>query len=730
MCNFILVDTDENITLHIEGMTCAHCATTVTKVLEKSGAKTPHVNFSTGEASFRFQDKNNLEKIIADISSAGYKVIADEASHNHNHDHEHNHGSSSLEKKFLFTLPFTTVLFFSHMIFSHNFLLNDPLFQLGLCIPVFTIGCIYFGKSAWNSLKFFAPNMDVLIMMGSGAAFVYSIVGTILYFGTHQVHDYLFYETTATIITLVLLGNVIEHRSVKQTTSAIGELTKLQTSIAKKIVFQNGQEIISEVSTKEVTVGDVLLVNSGDRIPVDSSVINGNVSVDESMITGESMPVEKSKGDKLIGGTIAVNGTIRILAEKIGKETILSKIIEMVKNAQQAKPNIQKLGDKVSSVFVPIVLGISILAFLINHFAFDVSLQQSLMHSIAVLVIACPCAMGLATPTAVMVGIGRAAKIGILIKGGNSLEEFAKIKNIVFDKTGTLTTGNFKIKNISALDENTKEEIESALFHLEQYSSHPIAKSIVKELKSKSLKPISFSGFKEIKGIGIEAATAEGIIYKAGSYRIASELTNDNSHSLYILKKNFKTEKETLAGFVDIEDEVKLNAQKTISFFTAQNINSALLSGDTKNRCDEISRQLGISIVYSEQLPEQKLSVIDSLSKSGVAMVGDGINDAPALAKATVGISIGNATQVAIHSSQIILLKENDLAQLEIAYLISKHTLKTIKQNLFWAFFYNVVAIPFAAAGLLNPMMGALTMAFSDVVVIGNSIRLRTKKLK
>lgn len=709
---------ETQIVLNVEGMTCAHCAITITKVLENNGAEHPSVNFATGEASFSLDDKNELKKIVDGIQKVGYKVISQ------SEQEALGHGLSSVEKKFLFTLPFTVVLFFSHMIFSHDFILNQPLIQLVICVPVFFIGCMYFGKSAWNSLKVGAPNMDVLIMIGSGSAFVYSVIGIILFHSSHEAHNYLFFETTATIITLVLLGNVIEHRSVKQTTSAIGELSKLQTTMAKKVLLQKGKEIILEVSSKEILTGDVLLVNAGDKIPVDGSVLSGNISVDESMITGESIPAEKSKADKVIGGTILVNGSMKMLAEKVGKETVLSKIIEMVKSAQQSKPAIQKLGDTISNIFVPIVLGISFFTFLICHFAFDISIQKSLMNSIAVLVISCPCAMGLATPTAVMVGIGRAAKNGILIKGGSSLEEFAKVRSIVFDKTGTLTTGNFKIKNIKPTDEISQEEIESVLYHLEQHSSHPIAKSIVRELKLKSIQSLSFSDIKELKGVGIEAKSNEGNIYKVGSFRIASEITSDNSHSLYILKNNL------LIGFVDIEDEIKINAKETISFLLSQQIHSIMLSGDTKKRCEEIGNHLGISEIYSEKIPDQKLSLIGSLSHKGhVAMVGDGINDAPALAKASVGISIGNATQVAIHSSQIILLKEKDLSQLQTAYLISKHTLKTIKQNLFWAFFYNVVAIPIAATGFLSPMIGALTMAFSDVIVIGNSIRLRTKKL-
>ncbi len=712
------VHEEAQLVLNVEGMTCAHCAQTVNKVLQNSGAHNPSVNFATGEASFLLPDATALDAIIQGIGKAGYKVLSTKELA------LKQEKVSSLEKKFFFTIPFTVVLFFSHMFFSHDFFLNNPWVQLMLCIPVFIIGLTYFGKSAWSSLKVGAPNMDVLIMIGSASAFIYSIAGTFLYLGTQEIHNFLFYETTATIITLVLLGNVIEHRSIKQTTTAIGELTKLQTALARKIILQEGKEIISEIQTSEVQKGDVLLVNTGDKIPVDGSVLSGTFLVDESMITGESIPVNKQIGDKVIGGTIVIDGSVKILAEKIGKDTILSKIIELVKNAQQSKPSIQKLGDKVSNIFVPAVLLIAALTFVISYFAIHISAQQALMNSIAVLVISCPCAMGLATPTAVMVGIGRAAKKGILIKGGSSLEEFAKAQSIVFDKTGTLTTGNFKINNIHIVGEIKREEVEALLYQIEQHSSHPIAKSIVNELKNKSHSPISLLEVKENKGTGMSAKTNDGILWQVGSYRVAAHLTKDDFHSLYILRN------ESLVGMIDLVDEIKIQAKETIHFFKYQGIEPIMVSGDKKNRCDEMAHTLAIDKVYSEQLPEQKLKLIDSFSAQGhTAMVGDGINDAPALAKASVGISIGNASQVAIHSAQIVLLNEKDLSQLQTAYLISKHTLKTIKQNLFWAFFYNVVAIPIAAAGFLSPMIGALTMAFSDVVVIGNSIRLKYKKL-
>ncbi len=715
-------DNKTNITLHVEGMDCTSCALGITKTLQKNGMENVYVDYASGEATFLLHDKSKLQSIIDSINNIGYKVVDSK------YREEQEGKLSPIEKRFYFTLPFTIVLFFEHMLLPHNFILNQPYLQLLICLPVFVVGVMQFGKSAWGSLKTGVPNMDVLIFIGSASAFVYSLIGIWLYQNSHTVHNYLFFETTASIITLVLLGNVFEHRSVKQTTTALRELNAIQVTKAKIVSLQFGKETVSEIDYKDITVGAILQVNTGDKIAVDGEIISGDASIDESMITGESIPVEKIISHKVIGGTIVVSGNLRMRAESIGNETILAKIIELVKKAQQNKPNIQKLGDKIAAIFVPVVLGISVLTFVINYFFVDFNsvdaMQESIMRSIAVLVISCPCAMGLATPTAVMVGIGRAAKKGILIKGGNTLEEFAKIKNIVFDKTGTLTTGNFKIKNISFFENTSEIEVKEILVQLEQHSSHPIAKSIVSELKEINATK-KLINIKEEKGLGVSATDTENNMYQIGSYKIASQHTLNDMHTVYVLKNN------VLIATVDMDDEIKTNAKKLIDDLQKRGMTSILLSGDTKKKCETLGKELSIEKIYSEQLPSQKLELIDKLVKeTPTAMVGDGVNDAPALAKATVGISMSNATQVAIQSAQIVLLKSNDLSILTEAQLISKHTLITIKQNLFWAFFYNVIAIPVAAMGLLSPIFGALTMALSDVVVIGNSIRLKTKKLR
>ena len=482
--------------------------------------------------------------------------------------------------------------------------------------------------------------------------------------------------------------------------------------------------ISQPIDYEQIKAGDVLLVNTGDKIPVDGKIIWGEATVDESMITGESIPIDKMLQEELIGGTILIKGSIRMKATGVGEETILSKIIELVKRAQQNKPDIQKLGDKVSAIFVPSVLLISAATFLVSYFGFHIPLEKAIMSAIAVLVISCPCAMGLATPTAVIAGIGRAAKKGILIKGGGTLEEFAKIQTIVFDKTGTLTTGKFKIEAITPMDGYREEEIKNLLLTLEQHSSHPIARSIFEELKN-SAKTIPLTEATEEKGIGIIGKLESGDEVRLGSANILRGQKPEGSHSLYM------TMNDQLIATIDIRDEIKENAKQMVQSMKNMGVKTILLSGDTAANCKAVADELGIEEIYSGQLPDQKLQKITELSAQGfTAMVGDGINDAPALSQASVGISLGNATQVAIESAQVVLLKSRDLTVINHALQISKHTYLTIKQNLFWAFAYNVVAIPIAAMGMLNPMVGALAMAFSDVIVIGNSIRLKTKKIR
>lgn len=691
-------------------MHCNNCALSVHRALEKKGLQDVFVNYATDEVKFHADNTITLDEVVKEIENLGYKVSLSESPLQEK-------WFEKVENRFLFSLLFTIPLFL-HMFIGWHWL-HNPYVQLVLCIPVFVLGCIHFGKSAFYSLRSGIPNMDVLIFVGSSSAFVYSLIGTVFQLGP----NYMFYETTAVIITLVLLGNVFEKRAVTQTTSAVSDLMKIQKTKAVRLV--NGTE--ETIDAKDVLPGDTLIVNSGDKIPVDGDIIWGSASVNESMITGESVPVEKNKYDPVIGGTILENGSIRISATKVGSKSTLSQIIELMKSAQAAKPPIQRLGDKVASIFVPAVISIALITFILGHFVFDLTFQRALMNAIAVLVISCPCAMGLATPTAVMVGLGRAAKKGILIKGGDTIEEMADLKYMVFDKTGTLTTGDFGIREFKTFGIEERHAA-AIIVGLENYSNHPIARSLKKGLSGRASLfniPIIFPKVNEEKGIGLRAIDSEGNTYQLGSRTILdSAATEALDADIYLLKNG------TLIAALTIEDELKPGAEALIADLETKNIIPVLLSGDRREKCEALGAKIGITEIYAEQLPQQKLDIIDKLKAGGTtAMVGDGINDAPALTTAHVGISLGDASQVAIQSAKVVLLN-SDLKSVSELIRIGHHTLLTIKQNLFWAFFYNVFAIPLAAMGFLGPMLAAVAMAASDVIVIGNSLRLKIKPLK
>jgi Cu+-exporting ATPase len=693
---------EQLIELNVTGMHCNNCALSIHKLLEKKGLHNILVDFASEEVKFSTSDNTKLPEIKKGIENLGFRVIDDMA-------HHQPAFYKKVENKFIFCALFTAPLLL-HMILPWHFL-HQPIVQLLLCLPVFIVGCLHFGKSAWSSVKGGVPNMDVLIFIGSTSAFVYSLVGTIQNLGS----QYQFYETCATIITLVLLGNVFEKRSVTQTTSAVKDLIRFQQVNANRVI-NGGVEVIS---AKEVRPGDTLLVNQGDKIPVDGEILSGNASVDEAMLTGESLPVEKEKYDKVIGGTILLNGNIHMLATKVGSNTILSQIIELMKKAQAAKPPIQKLGDRVASIFVPAVIGIALLTFVLTYFVGRAGLQHALMNAIAVLVISCPCAMGLATPTAVMVGLGRAAKSGILIKGGDTIEAVANTKYVVFDKTGTLTTGKFRINEIKAEPGVDIEQIRGIIIAIEERSNHPIAKSLVSGLKKLHKQKVILKVAREEKGLGMRAEDVEGNNYFLGT----AKLIKDDHFNLSLYKN------QKLLAQIAIDDEIKPETASLIAELKKMGIVPVLLSGDKKDRCLNVAGQIGIKEVHTEKLPDEKLKVIDIYKQKGkTIMIGDGINDAPALTKADVGVSMNDASQVAIQSASVVLLN-TDLHSVIKFLQISKHTLLTIKQNLFWAFAYNIIAIPVAALGFLNPMVGAFTMAFSDVVVIGNSLRLKIKKV-
>lgn len=699
--------------LLIEGMDCANCALGISRTLTKKGDSDVHVDFATGEANFILAPHRQLEEAIKDIEKLGYRIVRNEES-----------GISrftiTLSQKFWFAALLTLPLVAGHFLPNPGWIAS-PYVQLILGTPVFLLGLFHFGKSAIGSLRSGVPNMDVLIVTGIVAAYAYSLAGTIMFWGTHESHRYMFFETAASITTLVLLGNLIEHRSVKQTTSAIDELAALMPEEARRIITIGSSEREEKISPDLLHVSDVVQVNAGESFPADGIVVSGSGQVNESMISGESLPSGKISGSEILAGTVLLDGPIRFKVSRTGSQNTLARIIELVKSAQREKPPIQRLADRISAWFVPIVIGISLFTFGIEYWILNFALRDSIMNAVAVLVISCPCAMGLATPTAVMVGVGRAAKAGILIRSGAVLEVLQQVQYAVFDKTGTLTTGKFSAVDIKAEQGFQKQEIESALLALELQSAHPLAHSLVEILKGKTA--MNLSEVSETKGVGIRGKDVSGNVWEAGSWRIFPD--GNKQHDIYILKNG------ELAGRADLKDEIKSGAAEVIQLMKAQGIKVVLLSGDRQQKCLEVAQVLGIEEVHAEQLPEDKLKFITDLSvRNKTLMIGDGINDAPALAKATVGMALSDATKAAISTAQIIVPGSTSLQPVAEALLIGKHTLKTIRQNLFWAFFYNVVAIPLAAAGFLSPMLSALSMAFSDIIVIGNSLVLRSKKLR
>jgi P-type Cu+ transporter len=704
----------EKIEWTIEGMDCSNCALTIRKYLEKKGMKDVRVNFATGDVAFEMNGEKTKEELAKGIGDLGYRVANTQAKVQ-----PHKKFLTTHLQRFLFCLPFTAVLMLHMIPGVHIHWLMDPILQLSLTTPVYIVGMSFFGKSAIKSIRNGMPNMNVLIAIGATAAFVYSLYGTL----TGQAEQYLFYETSATIITLVFLGNYLEDASVASTQKALKSLVKSQKVMANMIAYDDEhKEQIFQVENTQLRVGDLILIKTGEQVPVDCKILWGDVFVNEAIITGESIPVLKHPKDKLVGGSIINEGTTKAQVSAVGDETVLSGIINMVKKAQGEKPPVQQLADKISAIFVPVVLGIAAITLVVNWIILD-SFTDSLMRSIAVLVIACPCAMGLATPAAIAVGLGRGARNGILFRNATSLELFKDIRQVVFDKTGTLTTGKFKIADFRFENASVSgEDFKKIVYSLEKYSNHPIAKSIIEEWKLKD--EIRWNKIEEVKGLGMKAEDKEGNIFWAGSFKVARQHTKEDNHSVYILKN------DQLLGWVDVKDEIRSEAKTVIDYLHKKGIRTILLSGDRFLKTKELGDKLGMDEVIAEQTPEQKLQKIEELTAlTPTAMVGDGINDAPALAKATVGISMSDASQIAMQTAQVVLMNQG-LKKLPTALGLGRHTYITIKQNLFWAFAYNIVAIPVAALGFLTPTFGALVMGLSDVVLAINSGRLFVKRVE
>jgi P-type Cu+ transporter len=683
----------------ITGMTCHTCSLNVKGLLEKEGMKEVQVSFANHQARFIASTNFNETELKVKLKGIGYGVI--EASEDGHAPVDH-----SL-RDLLIAVVFTTPLLL-HMFLAFPILHNSYV-QLALCLPVLWIGWRTFAKSAFQSVLNKSANMDVLVMMGSNAAFFYSCYGAFVIGDMN--HQY--FETAATIITFILIGEYIEHRSIHQTNNAVKELINLQSPFAKLYIIdlKTGDAKFEEIPTAQIMPGDRIQVNTGDSIATDGIVWSGDLVVDESMLTGESDWIKKTKGANVTGGTLVMNGSGVFKATATGNKTVLAGIIELVKKAQGDLPPIQKLADKIAAWFVPAVLVIAASTFLITYFGLHATFEKSLLQSIAVLVISCPCAMGLATPLAVMVGIGKSAQNGILFKGNSYMQQLAQSNVWIMDKTGTLTDSAIHLEEM-----NWGEEVRIILRSIEMHSSHPIAKRICAALEGTPIRPML--NIVETKGIGISAKDQQGNSYKVGKASLAGQ---EGSEQIYVFKNDLQ-----LAAF-QLKDELKPHAFELVNFCKSKNIKVVLLSGDKTDKCQAIAAKLKIEEVYAEQTPEQKIAIVNQFKISNkVVMIGDGINDAPALAAANVGISLSNATRAAIETAHVVLLKD-DLRLVIKAYQLANATIRTIKQNLFWAFAYNIVAIPLAAFGGLSPMLSALSMAFSDIVLVINTLLLKIK---
>ena len=749
------------IELKIEGMTCAACAKAVERVGKKlEGVESISVNIATDKANVIYNPaKVKLSQIKDAIEKAGYKPIEEEKKISVDEDKlKKEKEMKTLFTKFIIATIFAIPLFYIAMgpmipkpfgpwplpeiINPINNTLNYALIQLLLVIPVMGAGYKFY-IHGFKSLFSKSPNMDTLVAIGTSAAFLYSVYTTIQIANgkiTGMHHHQLYYESAGIIIALILLGKYFESRSKGKTSEAIKKLMGLQPKTA--ILIINGTEV--ETPIEEVMVGDIILVKPGEKIPVDGTVIEGNTSVDESMLTGESIPVEKNVGSKVTGASINKNGSIKFRAEKVGSDTALAQIVKLVEDAQGTKAPIAKLADTVSGYFVPIVITIAVASALLWWIFGGKDIVFVLTIFISILVIACPCALGLATPTAIMVGTGKGAENGILIKGGEALELSHKINTIIFDKTGTITEGKPKITDIitsEGIEEGYLLEIAASA---EKNSEHPLGEAIVRYGMEKDINFKNLENFKAIPGHGIEVIIDNKKIL-LGNRKLmnernisllnlenkSDELAREGKTPMYISIDN------NIGGIIAVADVVKESSKKAIETLHEMGIRVAMVTGDNKKTASAIASQVGIDIVLAEVLPEDKSQEVKKLQEKGnfVAMVGDGINDAPALAKADIGIAIGSGTDVAMESADIVLMR-SDLMDVPNAIKLSNATIKNIKQNLFWAFGYNTIGIPVAAGllyifggPLLNPMIAAAAMSLSSVSVVINALRLKKFKL-
>lgn len=736
----------------IDGMTCAACALTVEKAVKKLAAtEAANVNLTTEKLKVTYQENAmSSEDITKAVSEAGYQARLYQPEADQDLAQRQDKKSQQLWQQFLWSSLFTIPLLYISMgsmiglplpaiISPMQAPKNFALIQLILSLPVLYLNRSYY-QSGFKSLLKWHPNMDSLVALATSFAFLYSLFATkqILSGMAHYQHS-LYFESAVVILTLITLGNFFENKSKSRTSQAIQKLLALKPNEVR--VIRGDQQELIELS--QVQLGDQVMVKPGEKIPVDGQVLSGQSYVDESMLTGESVPNEKKAGESVYTGTINGQGNLILEVTKRQDETFLAQIIQLVENAQASKAPIAKIADQVSGIFVPIVIGLALITWLFWLLVMKEGMTFSLSTAIAVLVIACPCALGLATPTAIMVGSGRAAELGILFKSGQDLEQLQEVKTIVFDKTGTITQGQPQLSQLLSLDGN-EQNLLAEVASLESMSEHPLGQAIVAKAEAENLALLPVQDFKTITGQGLagkiknqEFLVGNKALMESHQVTLSQELLRQvaalpEQATIVYLAKN-----KELKALLLIEDQLKADSQKTIQELHQAGIKTVLLTGDNQRTAQAIANQVGIDQVYAEVMPDQKAQIIESLKgKEGlVAMVGDGINDAPALASADLGIAVGSGTDIAIESANILLMHPQ-LMDLVTAMSLSRKSIRIIKENLFWAFFYNVLMIPVAmgilhlfGGPLLNPMLAGLAMSLSSISVVLNALRLKKVNL-
>lgn len=727
----------------VVGMHCAACAARIENRLSKEGgvqSVTVNLALETSRVSFD-EDKISSDAIIAIVKKMGFEFVEKNNETSEEEMSEQKEREVKIqERKFLISLILSIPLMWTmvtHFSFTSFLWIPDlflnPLFQLILATPVqFIIGWDFY-KGAYLSLRSKSSNMDVLVSLGTSAAYFYSVYLTIQYYRGELHHVHLYFETSAMLITLILLGKLLEQKAKGRTSDAIRKLMGLQARVA--VVEKNG--MLLEMDIDKVEVGDIVCVKPGEKIPLDGTVVFGTSAVDESMISGEPIPVDKKVGDKVVGATMNNNGFLKFEVEKVGKDTVLSRIIETVKQAQSSKAPIQRMADKISGYFVPFVVSVSVITFFVWYFVLDFgNFAGALENMIAVLVIACPCSLGLATPTAIMAGSGRAAEFGVLFKGGEHLENAYRVDAVVLDKTGTITKGKPELTDV-VIREIDEDEFLDTVFNSEKLSEHPLAQAIVKGILEKGERENHDpEEFQNIVGRGIRALY-KGRWVLIGNKRLMEEQGVDFSSWDEI--RRFEDAGKTVMivafdlkvkGVIAVADTLKETSVQAVEKLKKLGIEVIMMTGDNRGSAKVIGEQVGIDRVLSEMTPDKKAEEIKKIQSEGknVAMVGDGINDAPGLAVADVSMAIGTGTDIAMETADITLMR-GDLESIYDAVQISHLTMKIIKQNLFWALAYNVVGIPIAASGFLAPWVAGAAMAFSSVSVVTNSLRLQRVKL-